>query len=431
MLDKIFKLQENGTTYRRELLGGVTTFMTMAYILVVNPSILSATGMDSGALFTATALSAALACVLMGVIANLPVALAPGMGINAFFAYTIVLQMGYSWEMALAAVFVEGVIFILLSLFNIREMIVRSIPPILKTAIGVGIGLYLAVIGLVNAGVIIKGEPLMQMGSFTTPNVFLTLVAVVIIATMLIKKVPGALLIGMIVTTIIAIPMGVVTIPENFTFFSTPHSIEPLLFKMDFSQILSFDMIIIILTLIFSDLFDTAGTLIAVCGRTNLMDECGEIKNVKRAFLSDAIATTVGATMGASTVTSYIESTAGVAAGGRTGLTAVSTGVMFVLALFLAPLFGIIPVAATSAVLIIVGLFMVSSLSKIDFEDYKVALPAFITILFIPLSYNIATGIVYGFLSYVIIHILSGRHKDVSMVMYILALLFLLRLSLI
>ncbi len=430
MLDKIFKLQENGTTYRRELLGGVTTFMTMAYILVVNPSILSATGMDSGALFTATALSAALACVLMGVIANLPVALAPGMGINAFFAYTIVLQMGYSWEMALAAVFVEGVIFILLSLFNIREMIVRSIPPILKTAIGVGIGLYLAVIGLVNAGVIIKGEPLMQMGSFTTPNVFLTLVAVVIIATMLIKKVPGALLIGMIVTTIIAIPMGVVTIPENFTFFSTPHSIEPLLFKMDFSQILSFDMIIIILTLIFSDLFDTAGTLIAVCGRTNLMNEKGEIKNVKRAFMSDAIATTVGATMGASTVTSYIESTAGVAAGGRTGLTAVATGVMFVFALFLAPIFAVIPTAATSAVLIIVGLFMVSSLSSIDFEDYKVALPAFITIIFIPLSYNIATGIIYGFLSYVMIHILSGKHKDVSTMMYVLALLFLLRVSL-
>ncbi|MFI3283149.1 MAG: NCS2 family permease, partial [Rikenellaceae bacterium] len=414
MLNKIFKLSQNNTTPRTELLGGVTTFMTMAYILVVNPSILSVTGMDSGALFTATALSAALACVLMGVIANLPVALAPGMGVNAFFAYAIVLQMGYTWEMALAAVFIEGVIFILLSLFNIREMIVRSIPPILKTAIGIGIGLYLAVIGLVNAGVIIKGEPLMMMGNFTTPSVFLTLVAVIIIGTMLIKKVPGALLIGMVVTTIIAIPLGVVTIPADFKFFSVPHSIEPLLFKMDFSQVWSFDMIIIIFTLIFSDLFDTAGTLIAVCGKSNLIDKNGEIKNVKRAFLSDAIATTVGATMGASTVTSYIESATGVAAGGRTGLTSVVTGGMFLLALFFAPLFAIIPIAATSAALIIVGLFMVSSLSNIDFEDYKTALPAFITILFIPLSYNIATGIIYGFLSYVIIHILSGKHKDVS-----------------
>ncbi len=431
MLNKIFKLNENQTTPRRELIGGVTTFMTMAYILVVNPSILSATGMDSGAIFTSTALSAALACLLMGLLANLPIALAPGMGINAFFAYTIVLQMGYSWEMALAAVFVEGVIFILLSLFNIREMIVKSIPPTLKTAIGVGIGLYLAVIGLANAGVIIKGEPLMQMGEFSSPAVFLTLSSVIIIGAMLIKKVPGALLLGMCISTLIAIPLGIVTIPSGFALFSMPHSIEPLLFKMDFSQILSFDMVIIIFTLIFSDLFDTAGTLIAVCGKSNLINDRGEIKNVKRAFLSDAIATTVGATMGASTVTSYIESATGVAAGGRTGMTSVVTGGMFLLALFFSPIFGIIPTAATSAVLVIVGLFMVTSVSSIDFEDYRVSVPVFITILFIPLSYNISTGIIYGFLSYVLIHLLSGRRKEVSTIMYILALLFLLRLVLI
>ncbi len=407
-----------------ELIGGLTTFVTMAYILVVNPAIVSVTGMDSGALFTATALSAALACLMMGLIANLPIALAPGMGINAFFAYTIVLHMGYSWEMALAAVFVEGIIFVILSVCNIRELIIKSIPPILKTAIGVGIGLFIAFVGLINGGVITKGDQLSQMGDISEPSIYLTLISIVIIGAMIIKKVPGGLLLGMLITTVIAIPLGVVSIPENFSIFSMPNSIEPILFKMDFSQLLSLDMALIIFTLIFSDLFDTAGTLIAICSRANLVDEKGEVKNTKQAFLADAISTTVGATLGVSAVTSYVESAAGTAAGGRTGLTAVATGAMFILALFFAPLFSIIPNAATAAVLVVVGLFMMSSVTSIDFNDYRFSLPAFITILFIPLSYNIATGISYGFLSYVALHLIIGKHREVSPIVYILALCF-------
>ncbi len=396
----------------------------MAYILVVNPAIMSVTGMDSDALFTATALSAALACLMMGLIANLPIALAPGMGINAFFAYTIVLHMGYSWEMALAAVFVEGIIFVILSVCNIRELIIKSIPPILKTAIGVGIGLFIAFVGLINGGVITKGDQLSQMGDISEPSIYLTLISIVIIGAMIIKKVPGGLLLGMLITTVIAIPLGVVSIPENFSIFSMPNSIEPILFKMDFSQLLSLDMALIIFTLIFSDLFDTAGTLIAICSRANLVDEKGEVKNTKQAFLADAISTTVGATLGVSAVTSYVESAAGTAAGGRTGLTAVATGAMFIIALFFAPLFSIIPNAATAAVLVVVGLFMMSSVTSIDFNDYRFSLPAFITILFIPLSYNIATGISYGFLSYVALHLIIGKHREVSPIVYILALCF-------
>ncbi len=430
MLERIFKLKENGTTPKNEVIGGLTTFMTMAYILVVNPAILSATGMDSDAQFTATAISAAIACIIMGVVANLPIALAPGLGINVFIAYTIVLQLGYSWEMALAAVFIEGIIFILLSVFNIRELIIRSIPPVLKNAVGIGIGLFIATIGLVNGGVITTGEPLTNIGDISEPSIYLTLISIIIIGAMIIKRVPGGMLLGMIISTIIAIPLGVVTIPEGFTLLSTPHSLEPLFFKMDFSNILSLDMAIIIFTLIFSDLFDTAGTLIAICNRSKLVDKNGEVKNAKKAFLSDAVSTTIGATLGTSTVTSYVESAAGVAAGGRTGLTAVVSGLMFVLALFLGPLFSIIPNAATAAVLVVVGLFMMESVTSIDFNDYKLALPAFITILFIPLSYNIATGISYGFLSFVLIHVIIGKFRDVSLVMYLLTLIFIAKIAL-
>ncbi len=428
MLERVFKFKEGGTTPRKEVVAGITTFMTMAYILVVNPSILSVTGMDSGALFTATALSAAVACMLMGLVANLPVALAPGMGINAFFAYTVVLYMGYSWEMALAAVFIEGLIFILLSLCNVRELIVKSIPPVLKSAIGVGIGLFIATVGLINGGVITKGEPISHLGDVTEPSIYLTLISVVIIGVMIIKRVPGGLLIGMFITTLIAIPLGVVSIPEGFTFVSMPSSIEPILFKMDFSQVWSIDMAVIVFTLIFSDIFDTAGTFIAVCNKGNMVDEQGNVRNIKRAFLSDAIATTLGATLGTSTVTSYAESAAGIAAGGRTGLTAVTTGVMFLFALFFGSLFSIIPNAATAAVLIVVGLFMMSELKYIDFERYELALPAFITILFIPFTYNIANGISYGILCYVLLHLLIGKRRDVSVVMLVLALLFTLKI---
>ncbi len=423
-LDRVFKLKENGTTLRREVLGGSTIFMAMAYILVVNPTVMGNAGMDSGAVFTATAISAAVASILMGIVANLPIALAPGLGISAFFAYTIVLQMGYSWEMALAAVFVEGVIFIILSMLRVRELILRSIPPTLRSAIGVGIGLFIAIIGLVSGGVITKGEPILQLGDVSAPSTALTLISIVIIGALMIKKVPGGLLLGMIISTIIAIPLGVVTIPDNFSIISLPKSIEPILFKMDFSQLLSLDMAVIIFTLIFSDLFDTAGTLIAICNRAGLVEPDGEVKNVKRAFLSDAVATTFGAALGVSAVTSYIESAVGVAAGGRTGLTAVVTGLLFAAALFFSPIFALIPSAATAAVLVIVGLLMMDSVRSINSREYKYTLPAFITALFIPMSYSIATGISYGFLCYVVIHILVGKWREIGPVMYILALLF-------
>lgn len=426
MLEKIFGLKENGTTPRREVVGGITTFMTMAYILVVSPAIMSQTGMDYGALFTATALSAALASLAMGLMANLPIALAPGMGINAFFAYTVVLYMGYSWEMALAAVFIEGLIFILLSIFNVREMIVDSIPPTLKEAIGIGIGLFIAIIGLVSGGVITSGEPISQMGTVSTPSVYLTLLSIVIIGALLIKKVPGGMLIGMLITTVIALALGVVSLPENFTLISMPNSIEPIFFKMDFSQLFSLDMAVIIFTMVFADIFDTAGTIIA-CTH-NMVNKDGHIKNIKQAFLADAVSTSAGALLGMCAVTSYVESASGIAAGARTGLASVATAAMFILALFCAPLFSIVPNAATAAVLVVVGLFMMASIASIDFTDYKFALPAFITILFIPLSYNIATGISYGFLSYVILHMMIGRYREISPVMYILALVFILNI---
>ncbi len=431
MLDRVFKLSQNSTNPRTEVIGGITTFMTMAYILVVNPAILSAAGMDSGAVFTATAISAFVACVMMGLVANLPVALAPGMGINAFFAYTVVLQMGYSWEMALAAVFVEGIVFIILSLLNIREVIIRSIPMALKRAIAIGIGLFVTTAGLVSAGVIVKGPVLAQLGDVTSPMVLLTLISIVIIGVLVVRGVRGALLLGMVITAVVGAFMGVVTLPDNYSVVAMPHSIEPLFFKMDFSQLFTVDMLIVVFTFIFADLFDTAGTLFAVCSRSGMIDKDGNIPRAKKAFLSDAIATTFGATIGTSTVTSYVESTAGVAEGGRTGLTAVVTGVMFLFALIFAPLFSLIPVAATSAVLVIVGLFMIASICEIDFSDYKDALPAFLTIVIIPLSYSISDGIVYGFLSYVAIRLLLGRFRDVSVIMYILAVVFVLKIILV
>ncbi len=431
ILEKLFSLKKLGTTPKRELIGGITTFMTMAYILAVSPAVLSAAGMDSSAVFTATAASAAIASILMGLMANLPIALAPGLGINAFFAYTVVLQLGYSWEMALAAIFVEGIIFILLSLLNIRELIIKSIPLPLKSAIGIGIGLFIAVIGLVNSGVIVKGEPLLSMGDITEPSVYLTIITIVIMGALVVKRVPGGLLLGMVLSTIIAIPLGLVSIPDNFEILSFPSSIEPIFMKMDFSQIFTLDMAVVIFIFIFSDLFDTAGTLIAICNKAKLTDNKGDIKNAKRAFLADALSTTIGSCLGVSAVTSYIESAAGVAAGGRSGLTAIVTGVMFILALFLAPLFALIPTAATAAVLVVVGLFMMDAIASIDFGNYKYALPAFITILFIPLTYNIATGIAYGFLSYVFIHICVGKYREVSPLMYILAMFFLAKVLLV
>lgn len=430
MLEKLFKLKEHNTTPRQETIAGITTFMTMAYILIVNPSILSSTGMDKDAVFTATALSALIGCLLMGFMANLPIGLAPGMGLNAFFAYTVVIQMGYSWEMALAAVFIEGIVFILLTLFNIREAIVKAIPPTMKLSISVGIGLFITTIGFVNSGIIIKGNSLSMLGDLREPAVYLTLISLMITGALLIKRVKGALLIGIVATTLIGIPLGVVSLGEGFRFFSFPPSIAPVFGALDFSRLFSMDMLIIVLTFIFMDLFDTAGTLIAVCTKTNLVDEDGNIKKSKQAFLSDAIATTLGSVLGTSTVTSFVESASGVAAGGRTGLTTIVTGLFFFLALFFAPFFNIVPVAATSAALIIVGLFMITLVSSIDFEDYKNAIPAFITIIITPLSYSIADGIIFGVLSYVGLYVLAGDYKKVGMPLYILSVVFLAKIIL-
>ncbi len=430
MFEKLFQLKSHNTTPRREMVAGVTTFMTMAYILIVNPAILSSTGMDRDAVFTATALSALVGCLLMALMANLPIALAPGMGLNAFFAYTVVIQMGYSWEMALAAVFIEGIVFILLTLFNIREAIVRAIPPTMKLSISVGIGLFITTIGLVNSGIIVQGNSLSHLGDLRQPAVYLTLFAILLSGALLIRQVKGALLIGIVITTIVGIPLGVVHLGEGFKFFSLPPSIMPVFGALDFHRLFSLDMLIVVLTFIFMDLFDTAGTLIAVCTKTNLIDADGNIKKSKQAFLSDAIATTVGAVLGTSTVTSFVESASGVAAGGRTGMTTLVTGILFFLSLFFAPLFGIVPVAATSAALIIVGLFMITLVSEIDFEDYKNAIPAFITIIITPLSYSIADGIIFGVLTYVGLHIFSGDYKKVGYPLYVLAIVFLAKIIL-
>lgn len=410
-------------------MGGITTFMTMVYVLIVIPTMASDAGMDYDAVFTATIISAAVGSLLMGVVANLPIAIAPGLGISAFFAYTIVLQMGYSWQMALAAIFVEGVIFVILSLCGLRDLIVRAIPEVMRTAIAIGIGLFVATIGLVNAKVIVSGGGLATMGDFSDPSIALTLFGVVAIGVMLIRRVKGAILIGIVATTVLSIIFGVTSLPEGFSPVSLPNSIEPVFMKMDFSRLLSFDMLAIVLTLVFTDLFDTAGILISICSREGMLDERGEVRNLNRAFLADALATCVGACVGSSTATSYLESATGVAAGGRTGLTAVVTAVMFLLSLLFAPLFSLVPMAAVSAALIVVGLLITSAISSIDFNDYVDAIPAFLTIIIIPLSYSIANGIICGFLVYVLLRVVLGKYREVSVVMYILALLFILKIN--
>ena len=429
-VEKQFKLRENNTNVRTEILAGVTTFMTMAYILAVNPGMLGDAGMDPGAVFTATALASFIGCILMAFMANYPFALAPGMGLNAFFAYTVVLGMGYSWEFALTAVFIEGIIFIVLSFFNVREAIFNSIPMNLKKAVSVGIGLFIALIGFVNAGIVVgEGGTIVELGKLTEAAPLLAIIGLVITGVLLALKVKGALFIGILVTTLIGIPMGVSYIP-NGTFlkiFSAPPSLAPGFFKFQWTNIFTLDMLIVIFTFLFVDIFDTVGTLIGVSSKAKMLDEDGQLPRVKQALLADAIGTTAGAILGTSTVTTYVESASGVAEGGRTGLTALTTGIMFLLALVLAPLFGMIPGAATAPALIIVGLFMMSPIKEIDLEDYTEAIPAFLTIVMMPFAYSIAEGIVFGMVSYVLLKLLSGRGKEVTPVMYILAVLFILK----
>lgn len=427
MLEKFFNLSGNKTTVKTEVLAGFTTFMTMAYILAVNPDILSATGMDKGAVFTATALSAMVATLVMALYAKLPFALAPGMGLNAFFAFTVVLGMGHSWQFALTAVFIEGLIFIALTAFNIREMIVNSIPMNMKHAISVGIGLFIAFIGLQNAGIIVKNDAvLVGLGEISSPAVLIALGGIVLTAVLLILKIKGALLIGIFTATLAGLPFGVTKMPEG-SIVDLPPSLEPIFFKFEFTQIFTFDMMIVLFTFLFVDMFDTVGTLVGVSSKAGMLDKEGRVPRVKQALFADAIGTTAGAILGTSTVTTYVESASGVAEGGRTGLTSLFTASLFAIALFLAPLFLMVPAAATAPALVLVGFFMMTPILNINFEDYSESIPAFIAIIIMPLTYSIAEGIVFGMLSYVLLKLLSGKTKDLSIVMVVLAVLFILK----
>ncbi len=427
--EKQFKLKENGTDVRTEIMAGITTFMTMGYILAVNPSMLSETGMDWGGVFTATALSAVLATLIMAFYANYPFALAPGMGLNAFFTYTVVFTMGKSWQFALTAVFLEGIIFIILSLFKVREAIFNAIPMNLKKAVSVGIGLFIALIGLTGAGIVVGGGgTIVSLGNLAdSANLapVLAIIGLVIMGILLALKVKGALLIGIIATTLIGIPMGITPMPEGF--FQMPPSMSKVMFQFEWGQIFTWEMLIVVFTFLFVDVFDTVGTLIGVASKADMLDEDGKLPNVSQALFADAVGTVAGALMGTSTVTTYVESAAGVADGGRTGLTALSTAVMFALALFFAPIFFIIPGAATAPALILVGLFMMSPIKEIDLDDFTEAIPAFLTIIMMPFAYSIAEGIVFGMVSYVVLKVATGKSKDVSIVMYVLAALFVLK----
>ena len=425
MLEKLFGFDRNVTRVRTEVLAGITTFLTMAYILAVNPNILSATGMDKGALFTTTVVASAFATLLMAFYAKLPFGLAPGMGLNAFFAYTVCLTMGYSWQFALTAVLIEGLIFILLTVTNLREKIVDAIPVTLKNAIGAGIGLFISFIGLQNAGIIVNNDAtLISMGNITSGPALLGMIGLVITSFLLIKGVRGALLFGIIITTLIGIPMGI----TNFGgIFSIPPSIEPIFWQFEWHNIFTKDMVIVVFTLLFMDMFDTIGTIVGVATKTGMIDKNGKIPRLKQAFMVDAIGTTVGSMLGTSTITTFVESASGVGEGGRSGLTSFVTAVCFLLSLFLAPFFLSVPGAATAPVLILVGLMMMTTVLKVDFTDYSEAIPAFMCIIIMPMAYSISEGIVFGVISYVLINLLTGKYKKLSISMYILAAIFVLK----
>ena len=425
MLQKLFGFNPKETTVKTEIMSVITTFLTMAYILAVNPNILGETGMDKGALFTTTVIMSAIPTIFMGLYAKLPLALAPGMGLNAFFAYTICLIMGYSWQFALTAVFLEGLAFILLTVTNLREKIVDVIPDGLKTAISAGIGLYIAFIGLKNAEVIVDNPAtLVSLGHLTSGSGLLAIIGIILTSVLLVKNVKGALLIGILATTLIGIPMGITNLDG---FSSIPPSIEPIFMKFEWSNIFTAEMATIVFTLLFVDLFDCIGTVIGVTTRAGMVGEDGKIPHLKKVFMVDSLSTAAGAAMGTSTVAVYVESAAGVNEGGRSGLTAFTTGICFLIALFFAPFFLAIPAAATAPVLVLVGLMMMSNIWKIDFFDYKESIPAFVCMLFMPLAYSISDGILLGHLTYVIVNLLSGNRKNLTTGMYILAVIFLLK----
>ena len=435
-MENFFKLKERGTTVSREIIAGLTTFLAMAYILAVNPGMLSAAGMSARAVFTATAVSAAIATLVMAFVANLPVALAPGMGLNAFFTFTVVIGMGCTWQLALTAVLIEGIIFIILSLCGIREAIVKSIPDNLKKAVAVGIGLFIAIIGLSNAGIVTsQAGTIISFVTFKMENAAALLAIIGLIITIILYtlKVPGAILIGIVITTLIGIPMGVTKIPEGFKAVSAPDA--PYFFAFDwkgicmgangFSIAVLGKFIVILITFLFTDLFDTIGTLLGVAEQGNLKDKDGNVLNAKGALIADSVGTVVGACLGTSTVTSYVESSAGVGAGGRSGLASVVTAVLFIISLLFSQVFLLIPAAATAPALIFVGYLMMKSVVDIKFDDPTEGIPAFVTIISMPFAYSISKGIMYGIITYVITKLCAKKAKDIPVVTWILAVIFL------
>ena len=452
-LDKLFHLKENHTDVKTEVMAGITTFMTMAYILAVNPNILSASGMDRGSVFTATALSAFIASCLMALLSNYPFVLAPGMGLNAYFTYTVVLGMGYSWQQALAAVFAEGIIFILLSLTNVREAIFNSIPMNLKHAVSVGIGLFIAFIGLQNAKIVVGNDSTLVSifsfkssvaeGTFSSQGitVLLALIGILVTAILLAKDVKGSILRGILITWVLGIicqlthlyvpnaDLGYYSLLPDFSSGISVPSMAPTFMKMDFSIVFSLDFVVIMFAFLFVDMFDTLGTLIGVASKADMLDKDGKLPNIKGALLSDAVGTTVGAMCGTSTVTTFVESASGVAEGGRTGLTSIVAGILFALSLLLSPIFLAIPSFATAPALIVVGYLMLTSVTKIDFSDMTEAIPCFIAIIAMPFMYSISEGISMGVISYVVINLITGKAKEkkISALMYVLAVLFVLK----
>ena len=423
---KVFGFDPTTTTVRTELLAGLTTFLTMSYILAVNPAMFSQLeGMTAGAVFTATALAAIVGTLAMAFIGKLPFGLAPGMGLNAFFVYTVCMGMGYSWQFALTAVFIEGIIFIILTLTNLREAIVNAIPTSLKNAIGAGIGLFIAFIGLQNAGIVVNNDAtLVSLGEITSGSPLLGLIGLLITGILVVKNVHGGLLIGILITAIIGIPMG---ITEFNGIVSAPHSVSDIFCQFEWENIFTLDMLVVVFTFMFIDMFDTIGTLVGVCTKANMIEKDGKIPRVKEAFMADALATTVGACLGTSTTTTYVESASGVAQGGRSGLTAFAVAVCFIISLFFSPLFLAIPAAATAPVLIIVGLFMMSPIKNIPFDEYTESIPAFITIIMMPFVYSISDGILMGMISYVVLNMVCMKFNRITPAMYILATLFILK----
>ena len=430
MLNKLFGFDPAQHKVRTEIVAGITTFLTMAYILAVNPGIFSALadqGMPTNAVFTATALAAIIGTLVMAIYAKKPFGLAPGMGLNAFFVFTVCLGMGYSWQFALTAVFIEGIIFIILSLFKIRELIANTIPVGMKAAISAGIGLFIAFIGLKNCGIIVDNEAtLVALGNFGDRATLLALIGILFTGMLIVQKVKGGILWGILVTTLVGIPLGV----TNFNgVVSTPPSIAPIFMQLEWHNIVSWDMAIVVLTFLFVDLFDTVGTVVGVSMKANMVDKEGKVDGIGRVLMSDAIATTAGACLGASTTTTYVESAAGVGEGGRTGLTAFTIAICFALALFFSPFFLAIPAAATGPALVIVGVMMCSNVMKVEWEDYTESIPAFFTMILMPLCYSISDGIMLGIVMYVLMNVCAGKKGigKISPTMWVLFVIFVLR----